>query len=81
MLAVLGAQMDNEKIPAGLPKGAKAFHKTGETSKTCHDASIIKYKDKTYIMTVFTNMSPGAATNKISKLSSKISNLPEFKNN
>ncbi len=78
MLNILGGQLDNDKIPAGLPTGAKTFHKTGETSETCHDAAIVKYGNKTYIMTVFTNMPPDSSRDKIVSLANKISHLPEF---
>ena len=78
MMNILGKQMDNEKIPAGLPKNAKIYHKTGETSKTTHDAGIIKIGGKSYILSIFTNLSPGSAVKKITSLTSGIWSLPDF---
>jgi beta-lactamase class A len=41
MLAILERQKFNEGIPAGLPPGTKAAHKTGEITKIHHDAAIV----------------------------------------
>jgi beta-lactamase class A len=41
MVAVLEWQKFNEGIPAGLPKGIAAAHKTGEITKIHHDAAIV----------------------------------------
>jgi beta-lactamase class A len=41
MIAILEWQKFNEGIPAGLPKGIPVAHKTGEITKTHHDAAIV----------------------------------------
>jgi len=41
MVAILEWQKFNEGIPAGLPKGIPAAHKTGEITKIHHDAAIV----------------------------------------
>lgn len=74
MLGTLGAQLDNDKIPAGLPKGAKVYHKTGETSQTTHDAAIIDWQGHRYVLSVFTNLTPGTAQPKITALTQKLWN-------
>lgn len=74
MMNILGGQMDNEKIPAGLPKNAKVYHKTGETSTTTHDAGIIEIGRGSYVLSIFTNLSPGFAVKKIASLTSQIIN-------
>jgi beta-lactamase class A len=41
MLDVLLAQEFNDKIPAGVPKGVRVAHKTGEITAHSHDAAIV----------------------------------------
>jgi beta-lactamase class A len=41
MTGILERQKFNEGIPAGLPKGTKVAHKTGEITKIHHDAAIV----------------------------------------
>jgi beta-lactamase class A len=64
MKRILGMQMDNDKIPKGLPVGAKVFHKTGETSHVTHDVAIVETGGKRYILTMLTNNPPGGDTYK-----------------
>ena len=78
MLTILGGQLDNDKIPAGLPPGAKVYHKTGETSHTTHDSAIIDYKGKRYVLNVFTNLPPGAAQPRITELTKRLWAHPHF---
>jgi beta-lactamase class A len=55
MLGILLAQEFNEKIPAGLPRGTRVAHKTGEITAVSHDAAIV-YPDggKPYVLVVLT---------------------------
>jgi beta-lactamase class A len=64
MKRILGMQMDNDKIPKGLPAGSKVFHKTGETSHVTHDVAIVETGGKRYILTMLTNNPPGGDTYK-----------------
>ena len=41
MVVILERQKFNEGIPAGLPAGIQAAHKTGEITKIHHDAAIV----------------------------------------
>ena len=41
MLDILLAQEFNDKIPAGVPKGVRVAHKTGEITAHSHDAAIV----------------------------------------
>jgi beta-lactamase class A len=41
MRDVLMAQEFNEKIPAGLPRGVRVAHKTGDITAIAHDAAIV----------------------------------------
>lgn len=73
MLRMLAGQMDNSKIPAGLPQGAKFLHKTGETGEVTHDAGIIRKDGKEYVMVAFTKLAPGTGTPKIAALTKAVS--------
>jgi beta-lactamase class A len=55
MLGILLAQEFNEKIPAGLPRGTRVAHKTGEITAVSHDAAIV-YPEarKPYVLVVLT---------------------------
>ena len=55
MLGLLLAQEFNEKIPAGLPKGTRVAHKTGEITAVSHDAAIVYPPGrKPYVLVVLT---------------------------
>jgi beta-lactamase class A len=41
MLTILERQEFNEEIPAGLPKGTRVAHKTGQISGVLHDAALV----------------------------------------
>ena len=45
LLEILAAQEINDGIPAGLPKGTRVAHKTGDITATWHDAALIYPKD------------------------------------
>lgn len=62
MLAILGEQMDNDKIPARLPRGTRVYHKTGETSRVTHDVAVIESGGRRYVLAVLTNRAPGPDT-------------------
>jgi beta-lactamase class A len=55
MLGILLAQEFNEKIPAGLPRGTRVAHKTGEITAVSHDAAIVYLAGrKPYVLVVLT---------------------------
>ena len=55
MRDILLAQEFNEKIPAGLPPGAKVAHKTGEITAVSHDAAVVYPTGrKPYVLVVLT---------------------------
>lgn len=55
MRDVLLAQEFNEKIPAGLPRGTRVAHKTGEITAVSHDAAIVYPAGrKPYVLVVLT---------------------------
>jgi beta-lactamase class A len=55
MLEILHAQEFKSGIPAGLPKGARVAHKTGEISTVAHDAGIVYLQGrKPYVLVVLT---------------------------
>ncbi len=59
MLDVLLGQEFNSGIPAGLPRGAKVAHKTGEISTIAHDAGLIYLPGrKPYALAVLTEWDP-----------------------
>jgi len=55
MRNVLTAQEFNEKIPAGLPRGVRVAHKTGDITAIAHDAAIVYPAGRPpYILVVLT---------------------------
>ncbi|MDB4887290.1 MAG: beta-lactamase [Gemmatimonadetes bacterium] len=61
MLDVLLGQQFNSGIPAGLPRGAKVAHKTGEISTIAHDAGLVYLPArKPYAIAVLTEWEPSA---------------------
>lgn len=57
---LLRQQHHTGKIPQGVPSGAIVANKTGELhgSNYSHDAAIIKYNGKTYILVILTHLDP-----------------------
>ncbi|HEX6576313.1 MAG TPA: serine hydrolase [Gemmatimonadaceae bacterium] len=75
MRTILLAQEFNEKIPAGLPKGTKVAHKTGEITAVSHDAAIIYPSGKKpYVLVVLTKgiRDPAASSSLIAAISRTI---------
>lgn len=74
MREILLAQDFNEKIPAGVPRGVRVAHKTGEITAHSHDAAIVYPPGKRpYVLVVLTRgITDGA---KASTLISDISAL------
>ncbi len=61
MLDVLLGQQFNSGIPAGLPRGARVAHKTGEISTIAHDAGLVYLPNrKPYALAVLTEWEPSA---------------------
>ena len=61
MLDVLLGQQFNSGIPAGLPRGARVAHKTGEISTIAHDAALVYLPGrKPYALVVLTEWEPSA---------------------
>jgi beta-lactamase class A len=51
MREILERQKFNEGIPAGLPRGTRVAHKTGDLTKIHHDAGIV-YAQRPYVLVV-----------------------------
>jgi len=74
MLGILLAQEFNEKIPAGLPRGTRVAHKTGEITAVSHDAAIVYAEGrKPYVLVVLTRGIPDGQ--KSSKLIADLSQI------
>ncbi|MDQ2667585.1 MAG: class A beta-lactamase-related serine hydrolase [Gemmatimonadota bacterium] len=59
MLDILHAQHFKSGIPAGLPRGARVAHKTGEISTIAHDAGLVYLPGrKPYALAVLTEWDP-----------------------
>ena len=59
MKEILNEQEFNSAIPAGLPKGARVAHKTGNITKIAHDTGIVELPDgSSYVLTVLTRGFP-----------------------
>jgi len=55
MVRILKRQRFREAIPRGLPRGARAAHKTGTITGVRHDAGIIYWRDRPrYVLVVLT---------------------------
>ena len=55
MIDVLAGQEFNRGIPAGLPRGTRVAHKTGDITKVAHDAGIVFGPDgSSYVLVVLT---------------------------
>ena len=55
MVKILSAQHFNDGIPAGLPRGVRVAHKTGEITRHKHDAGIVYLPGrKPYVIVVLT---------------------------
>jgi beta-lactamase class A len=67
MLGILEAQEFNEKIPAGLPRGTRVAHKTGEITAVSHDAAIVYPPGrKPYVLVVLTRgIADGSKSSKL----------------
>lgn len=61
MLDVLLGQRFNSGIPAGLPRGARVAHKTGEISTIAHDAGLVFLNGRRpYAIAILTEWEPSA---------------------
>jgi beta-lactamase class A len=61
MVDVLLGQQFKSGIPAGLPRGARVAHKTGEISTVAHDAGLVYLPDRRpYALSVLTEWEPSA---------------------
>ena len=59
MIEILEAQEFNSGIPAGLPRGTKVAHKTGDITKVAHDAGLVFRSDgSSYVLVVLTRGFP-----------------------
>jgi len=55
MIDILLAQEFNQKIPAGVPRGTRVAHKTGEITSHSHDAAIVYPSSRRpYILVILT---------------------------
>ena len=67
MLDILLAQEFNQKIPAGVPRGVRVAHKTGEITAHSHDAAIVYPPNRRpYVLVVLTRgIADAAAADKL----------------
>jgi beta-lactamase class A len=72
MIEILKRQKFHEAIPAGLPAGIVAAHKTGEITKIHHDAAIV-YAKKPFILVILVRGMADAKQS--SRLMAKITTL------
>jgi beta-lactamase class A len=55
MIDILAAQEFNRGIPAGLPRGTRVAHKTGDITRVAHDAGLVFAPDgSSYVLVVLT---------------------------
>jgi len=67
MLDILLAQEFNQKIPAGVPRGVRVAHKTGEITAHSHDAALVyPPARRPYVLVVLTRgIADGAVADKL----------------
>lgn len=75
MKALLGRQLDNAKLAAGLPPNVMFYHKTGWWSYYTHDVGIVDDGRIKYIIAVFSPLKEEDANPKLKLLSSKVYDL------
>ncbi len=64
LLAMLGAQVWNEKLAAGLRSGDRLWHKTGDTDEVSHDGGILEtHEGNRYVLVVHTGLPSGEVAN------------------
>ena len=68
LLAILKKQLYNKGIPVGC-SGCEVANKTGDLPSVRHDAAIVTYGDKTYLLVIFTD---GATYAQIAELAGQI---------
>jgi beta-lactamase class A len=55
MIDILSAQEFNRGIPAGLPRGTRVAHKTGDITRVAHDAALVLPDDgSSYVLVILT---------------------------
>ena len=72
MIALLGRQTRNDRIPAGLPEGVTVAHKTGELGGVRNDAGIVYAPGGPYVIAVLAN---GASEDDLVETSAQISRM------
>ena len=51
MIEILARQHFNDRIPAGVPRGVRVAHKTGDITRIQHDAAIV-YAGRPYVLVI-----------------------------
>ncbi len=72
---LLGRQLDNTKLAAGLPAEAMFYHKTGWFSYWTHDVGIVDDGHKRYIVACFLPLAEEVAIKKFPELAERIHEL------
>ncbi len=75
MKVLLGAQLDNTKLPQGLPHTAMFYHKTGWWSTWTHDVGIVRDGDAHYIIACFLPLEEEVALPKFKELAKRVDAL------
>jgi beta-lactamase class A len=75
MKALLGRQLDNTKLPQGLPHTAMFYHKTGWWSSWTHDVGIVQDGEVHYIIACFLPLQEEKALPKFKLLAERIDAL------
>jgi len=72
MMCLLGRQLDEAKMAAGLPAGAMFYHKTGWYDSWTHDAGIVDDGRLRYVVACFLPLPEELAADKHRQLAQKI---------
>lgn len=72
---LLGAQLDNTKLPQGLPDTAMFYHKTGWWSTWTHDVGIVRDAGAHYVIACFLPLEEEEALPKFKALAERVDAL------
>ena len=75
MQCLLGRQLDQSKLAAGLPRGAMFYHKTGWYANWTHDVGIVSDGPAHYVIAAFLPLPADQAREKHKQLAEKIHSL------
>lgn len=72
LMVLLGGQLDDTKLAAGLPRGAFFAHKTGWWSFWTHDVGVVADGDVAYVVALFTPLPEAEARPRMAQVGAAV---------